>query len=1812
MSRASFLCAAMAVAVAFAVSLPAAAAAGMPSDELVVNGDFEAGLLISSKTNSGNYLEGLTVHTSGNAGNEYFPGWNTVNCVKAKASGTYVASGIDIERYAICTKTSSSATHSYFWQDVVVPEAGIYRLYFDYGGRPKSGSTVMATQNITVFLSEVVDDAVEVERAVVPTFSNSSTAKQTFDMFLDLTPGTWRLKFDTEAAADRSTWFNKISLKRVDTLLVNGSFDESSLTDHSGQWSYSSHADFSCPGWNFTNGGLAKNNAEWVAGMPLGNYAAFIQSTSDVSGTAMWQDVTVTEPGIYTLEFKYAARPNSNTTGQIVNVLFGRLTEEKTDLDPAADLVETFASIETAKWTLSKNRVAALQPGTYRVKITGISPAPSRDTATAIDFVRLGLDGELVENGDFEDSVAISGNYWGGYMSNSTSMKNPGWTPNPASSVGLGNPFGVWITLGLKVGKYGMYLQSVGTTTTAHQDIRVSIPGKYTLKYNYTARSGFAGQQFSTSFGLLENGTVAEDLAGASFTASNATTVDSWEKTGMEVRSAGDYRLKFQGSSGKNQDRATAVDCVSLKREPNYVFWTGGGDGATISDPANWGVESISYADDFVFTNEAPLTVNLTADFAGASLNFTGTGAVTLNGVVEDGGNAVTNALTVGTVYSVAAAPAVLFNCPVNFADGYDVASISTNKFALGVTATGWQYAQGPGGCALDGDFTFTADTLAISGDAVVLDGSSVRAVNMTGVDDDSITLDGNAKVFLSGDLTTASGTTHLLAVNLAEASELWITNGTALASIHYLTATRTKGTVNVQGVVLNTAGEGTGLYAGRMNIGAGGVSCNGNANGIFLSVTGIANTSGEMTFGAFADWTWAQGGNGTLDLYLNTFVFDTLDCFDGETPRTVTLAAATTAAHADASVIRKINPGTLVLAASNYFNGGLQVEGGTVSVTADCGSGFGPATVASGATLEAVSGGILRNSSITVADGGTLALANGGYLAAPVTASGEVRVKGTATIAPGGLIAIASGGSLAFGEGAKIAVSGDVPEGTTIVTGAGLTAQDLAERFIVPAGRVALDASGNVVYTSSTEWISGAVWADDGIYFRYANAVAAGYVTNILSGAEVVASDIVRYVESTKPGNAAGNSNVSVLFDGDVLMHSARDWSKTCSMQKGIFTFTFPQPTNIAEIALFTFWGNGGRDGIAVSNVLVQTSASSEWMKICPVTLSVGVNNNSSSHGAMVAVLRLNGGSAPLENVTALKVCLPAAQDNNGTGYTEIAAFENFVPDGTLWTWNGNAGNALFSDAGNWQDSSGAAAGSAGDAFAPGGCDSIAVPSSTQITVDVPVEVTQVLLGGGVTLSNPAADPVTGEVATNTIVCGTILNSGAAESVFDCAVRFTDTYNVAATNVIRFAGGASAKRLGTGLGGSCHALAGDITIESDFDQFYYGADAWSVTDGSRLTAGVLKKNATSDNVNGTPNFRICEGGYAHFTSITSGRDRLTVSVQGELEVDGYYDTMSVIVASGKSKGTHYAGDFGYPGDQAYAGSTVRAGGICRRRYTTNTTYSDYMTYCYPANYYIGSLGIGLEYKDYSVEFTGCPKHIYATDDFSIYGSTASSSNVSDWGVNFVTDTTLDTQGHTVTWTAGAVLRNSPVFTKAGEGTLIMAPRGASISANVNDVPPSVIVAGGTLEARSCLLAPAATPIFDATVPVTVKDGATLRITEGCVTAVSNPIILEEGATLDIDAASNCFTAMSVGSISATGTAKVKVSGVISDSAFATGTNIVIAASCDAATLANLSIDPSSDLKYENEHPCRSKKLVVEDGKLCLAVKVLGLSLSVR
>ncbi|MBQ8114068.1 MAG: hypothetical protein IJ146_12780, partial [Kiritimatiellae bacterium] len=825
-------------------------------------------------------------------------------------------------------------------------------------------------------------------------------------------------------------------------------------------------------------------------------------------------------------------------------------------------------------------------------------------------------------------------------------------------------------------------------------------------------------------------------------------------------------------------------------------------------------------------------------------------------------------------------------------------------------------------------------------------------------------------------------------------------------------------------------------------------------------------------------------------------------------TPRTITIAKAS---NNTAAKLYKLNPGTLVLAAPQYFTGGTFLEGGKIVVSAERGAGTGPATLASGTTLEVVEGGTLGNSAITVENGATLAFANGSGLAGPVTATGAVTVAGNVSFAGGASVAVAEGGSFAFGEGAKISIGSDMKDGYTLITGSGLTAEQLAEHFDTPYGAVRLNDAGDVVYVNTFEWKTAI--AGEETYFKYGVAAA----SSVLAGATCDDSGIARYSEDNVTTKPSATTPCSVLTDGDVhLVGRAVNYQKIYALVSGTVEWTF-QPADIAELAVFSRWGDGGRDGVVVESVHVKGDGSDEWSQVMVVPVSVGTGDNNSSEGGICAVLRRVDGAPLARGATGLKIVFPTGQDNSGAGYAEVAAYAS-APASRSYTWSNAAGNRLFSDAGNWTDgATGAAAGPAGSAFEPTRFDALAFPAAADVVVDTAATVYSVELNSGVALDNPDGG------AKNTLTFCKLSNAGTGTATVSCGAEFVAGYEVSLQGPVDFAGGATAWSLGLSLDASTseieHAFRGDITFRDSLG-IPSESPTWTVPSGSRLVAaGLEKKKGLNGHVNGSPAMRIADGGSARFGYVTVGRDNVYLSVQGEMEVDGIYSVRSVYNNNG-----NFEGNFGYVGDEAFAGSVIRAGGLLR---PADPQYNCYDVCVYPASLYIGGQGIRQATTHNGIKFVGCAKKVYATADFSICGPDASSGLLA-----LEADAELDTQGHTVTWTSG--ISGAATLTKKGEGTLMMSP-----AAEKSAFTGSIAVNGGVLAI--------ANDVFTTT-SVALAKGAAIAV----------------GMNRTVPAA---------GVVTASGAVKVIATGDMSEAKI--GDTFPVFASCTPETFARLKLDAS-------------------------------------
>ena len=621
-------------------------------------------------------------------------------------------------------------------------------------------------------------------------------------------------------------------------------------------------------------------------------------------------------------------------------------------------------------------------------------------------------------------------------------------------------------------------------------------------------------------------------------------------------------------------------------------------------------------------------------------------------------------------------------------------------------------------------------------------------------------------------------------------------------------------------------------------------------------------------------------------------------------------------------------NDTALAVSMPANFTGGTFLEGGKIVVSAVNGSGTGPATLATGTTLEVAEGGVLGNATVSVSDGATLTFKDGSGLSSAVEATGLVAIAGDMTFSGSASIAVSDNGSLTIADGVRITVASDVENGT-LLTGSGLTEARLREIFNTPSGAVMLNDSGDVIYTNAYEWKT--ALAGEDAYLKY-GVLAAG---NILAGATCDDSGIARYSEDNVTTKPSATTPSSVLTDGDVhLVGQDVNYLKIYALVRGSVEWSFAA-TDIAQIAVFSRWGDGGRDGVVIDSLYVKFSGTDEWSQIKVHSVAVGTGNNYSSSGAICAILRRVDGGVIASNVTGLKIVFPTGQDNGGAGYSEVVAYAS-VPAEHAYTWSNAAGNKLFSDAGNWtDDATGAAAGAAGAVFSPTCFDTLAIPASAEVVVDKSAAVCSVALGAGAVLANPDAS------TTNTLTLCKLSYAGTETTTIHCGIDFCEAYDVALNGPVNFAGGAAVWAPGTGMSVYDHTFMGDFTFKANLG-VATNEPTWKVTSGSRLSAPVLMKKTGLGNQNGDPAFRIEQGGYAHFGSVVVGRDRLYLSVQGEIEVDGLYSVRSVFTANGD-----FPGDFGYEGDEAFADSTIRADGLFREK---DGQYSSYHSCVYPAN----------------------------------------------------------------------------------------------------------------------------------------------------------------------------------------------------------------------------------------------------------------------
>ncbi len=325
---------------------------------------------------------------------------------------------------------------------------------------------------------------------------------------------------------------------------------------------------------------------------------------------------------------------------------------------------------------------------------------------------------ELVQNGDFEAGSASG--IWGSY-STVAGYSNPGWTVS--SYCGLAKPDGTWMTTGIDVGKWALFLQN--TRAYAYQDVEVPASGTYRFSFRWTSRPNYAGLRLFVRVG----GQLLDSIYTADY------SLSYWHRD-IEL-AAGTQRILFETQGDEGVDRATVIDSVSLRQVSKRV-WTGGGSSASIADAGNWGgtpgeALSLTANDYLVIGKAATISVDSNVAVDGIFIDSPDGEVVFTAG---GGAIAVENDIVSESTWQTT------FGCPVSFTGRMLVVQGGIVKFPGGATAaypdstmrtaSGTELSR-----TLHGDFTFISDWFVTSIVAdnpwIVAPGSTVHGRNLTG-----------------------------------------------------------------------------------------------------------------------------------------------------------------------------------------------------------------------------------------------------------------------------------------------------------------------------------------------------------------------------------------------------------------------------------------------------------------------------------------------------------------------------------------------------------------------------------------------------------------------------------------------------------------------------------------------------------------------------------------------------------------------------------------------------------------------------------------------------------------------------------------------------------------------------------------------------------------------------------------------------------------------------------------------------------------------------------------------------------------------
>ncbi|WP_193760045.1 autotransporter-associated beta strand repeat-containing protein [Azorhizobium caulinodans] len=430
-------------------------------------------------------------------------------------------------------------------------------------------------------------------------------------------------------------------------------------------------------------------------------------------------------------------------------------------------------------------------------------------------------------------------------------------------------------------------------------------------------------------------------------------------------------------------------------------------------------------------------SATISAPLAGSNgLEKIGDGALSLYGANTYTGNTTITAgtLTVGGAGSLGSGT-YAGNISIASGTSFNYASSAAQTLSGNISGDGDLTVGGTGSLTLSGNNTYTGGTTNLNGALVASGGSAIG--------DTSAVLMGN-----SASLTISAAETI---GSLAGAGTVAISGQLTLGGIN--TSTTYSGVISGAGGLTKT-GTGT-LTLGGANTFTGALNL--ESGTLLVNTTGSIASASSVNLSAGTQLTLSGGGSKSIKM-LNDGVGGTGTAYLqlGTTALTIGLGDGSgtfSGAITGSGSLTKVGTGTLTLAGANTFTGGLQISGGTVTVTGGSAiANTANVTVGTGATLTLQAsetiGALSGAGSVTATGGsrvltaggnntsttfsGTLSASGGNSIGLVKTGTGTFTLTGASSYAGGTTI---SAGTLQIGDGGTTgSITGNITNNAALI----------------------------------------------------------------------------------------------------------------------------------------------------------------------------------------------------------------------------------------------------------------------------------------------------------------------------------------------------------------------------------------------------------------------------------------------------------------------------------------------------------------------------------------------------------------------------------------------------------------------------------------------------------------------------------------------------------------------------------------------------------------------------------------------------------